>query len=341
MNYRALTSRTAALAFGLASITTLASASDVLIIVNGTVMSERGGGITSGPFSNVQIGEAVTFVGGCNRPAPGGPSTGLRSSTIDHETFFLKMGNASVTEALNTQGTTVTIANDHVENGSLPVDYLITGFSMEDSGFVSVLLFDPVGIDFNSNDITLLTGNYVQSLPITNLYVGNPIGVNRGLICRIDNLEIVQRSQMGQTLCSAATPNSTGSQGELIAEGFDSAFANDLTIRGTHLPIGQFGMLVGSKTSTAPMTVSNSQGLICLGGSVGRFLHQVRPIGSSATAPGVGTIVFKPDLEAMPQLNGFVPAMAGETWTFQAWHRDVVGGAVTNNFTTAVAVTLR
>ena len=32
-------------------------------------------------------------------------------------------------------------------------------------------------------------------------------------------------------------------------------------------------------------------------------------------------------------------AMAGETWNFQAWFRDVVGGATTSNFSDAWQVT--
>ncbi|MEL6431751.1 MAG: hypothetical protein AAFR54_21450, partial [Planctomycetota bacterium] len=35
------------------------------------------------------------------------------------------------------------------------------------------------------------------------------------------------------------------------------------------------------------------------------------------------------------------PVLAGETWYYQAWHRDVVGGAQTTNLTDAVAVTYR
>jgi hypothetical protein len=40
-----------------------------------------------------------------------------------------------------------------------------------------------------------------------------------------------------------------------------------------------------------------------------------------------------------PQPNGTVPVMAGETWSFQCWHRDVAGGAATSNFSEGVSLT--
>ena len=45
------------------------------------------------------------------------------------------------------------------------------------------------------------------------------------------------------------------------------------------------------------------------------------------------------DLTALPQPTGAVPAVVGETWNFQAWFRDGVGGQVTSNFTDGWSVT--
>jgi len=36
--------------------------------------------------------------------------------------------------------------------------------------------------------------------------------------------------------------------------------------------------------------------------------------------------------------TGFVAVAAGETWSFQAWHRDSVGGATVSNFTNGLEV---
>jgi len=331
MQTRVLTSRAAIIALGLSSLAPIAAASDVLVIVRGIVEREQGQGITSGPFANVQVGDSYIFVGGVDRPPPGSPSTGSVLSNVRHETFYLEMGGASVTDSYATTPGVATIYNDAVDNGSLPFDAIVMGLPILDGGLVGIYYIDRNGIDFNTNNITQLAGTYTQSFPSAFVTVADPVLFNSALQCRINSLEIINRSQLGQALCSPATPNSTGVQGELVAEGFDQVFANELVLRGTHLPIGQFSMLVGSTATTPPATVSNSAG----------FLSLVRPVGSTGPAPDIGTVIFQPNLEAMPQQGSFVAAMAGETWTFQGWHRDVMGGAVTSNFTTAVSVTLQ
>ena len=39
--------------------------------------------------------------------------------------------------------------------------------------------------------------------------------------------------------------------------------------------------------------------------------------------------------------DGAVAVVAGETWNFQGWHRDAVGGSATSNFTQGVSVTFQ
>ena len=43
------------------------------------------------------------------------------------------------------------------------------------------------------------------------------------------------------------------------------------------------------------------------------------------------------DLSAMP-MNPPTAVQPGETWNFQAWYRDQVGGQPTSNFTDAVRI---
>ena len=45
------------------------------------------------------------------------------------------------------------------------------------------------------------------------------------------------------------------------------------------------------------------------------------------------------DNTALPTPGGLVAATAGQTWNFQAWYRDAVGGTATSNFTDGLAVT--
>ena len=43
---------------------------------------------------------------------------------------------------------------------------------------------------------------------------------------------------------------------------------------------------------------------------------------------------------ALPHpVSGTVGTMVGDTWNFQVWYRDAVGGSATSNFTDAVSVT--
>ena len=73
-----------------------------------------------------------------------------------------------------------------------------------------------------------------------------------------------------------------------------------------------------------------SQGLVCLGGDIGRY-NQPSNVGEGPT------FSIQLDLTSMP-VNPPQAALPGDTWNFQAWYMDVGG---TNNFTDAVAVTFQ
>lgn len=332
--------RLAPLLLAALALTPPAAASDALVIARGQLVVKRGPGITAGPLAGSQLGDSFTFVASIDAPPTGSPSTGSVQCESDWRVFYLQVGSASLTESYASQPGTATVGNDVVDPGAPPYDLLIVGRPTAEQGSPTLFHVDRTSTDFSTNDITQLTGTYVQSFPDAHLVLHGP-WVNSGFLCRVDSLEIVQRSQFGQQFCTQATPNSTGNIGRMTAEGFDHAFANELVLRGTGLPIGQFSLLVCSRSTTLPQAIPGSMGLLCVGGSVGRLNSQIRLTGVSSSAPGVGTVVFRPDLDALPQPTGAVQALSGETWTFQAWHRDVVGGAVTSNLTTAVAVTLR
>ena len=71
--------------------------------------------------------------------------------------------------------------------------------------------------------------------------------------------------------------------------------------------------LGGSLRST---DAGGSQGTLCLGGSVGRYSQQAQQSGSA------GAFSLPIDLTAIPQPMGAVSVLAGQTWSFQCWHRD-------------------
>lgn len=147
-------------------------------------------------------------------------------------------------------------------------------------------------------------------------------------------LFLVERSVGAPVMCPAA-PNSTGVAGALDAIGSGFVAINDLTLRATSLPPQQFSLLVTSQNIGFTPNLGGSQGNLCLGIGIGRFNDLLGPTDAS------GEISFAVDLTALPTPNALVAASAGETWVFQAWHRDVVGGAQTSNLTAAVQVEMR
>ena len=80
---------------------------------------------------------------------------------------------------------------------------------------------------------------------------------------------------------------------------------------------------------------SSCSSLLCLGGAIGRYVGpgQIQNSGSA------GAISLAIDNTQVPQPTGFVTIAAGETWSFQAWHRDAVAGSATSNFTAGYEIT--
>ncbi len=130
----------------------------------------------------------------------------------------------------------------------------------------------------------------------------------------------------GALFCLSA-PNSTGYVGRLSGIGTDVAASNLLILVGEDLPPGAVGYMLASRTSGFVPFFGGSQGVLCLGGSILRFSNTV-----FTSTPG-GVVAFQPDLLNLPGGNS---AISGDTWLFQAWHRDVVGGVVTSNTTSGL-----
>ena len=113
--------------------------------------------------------------------------------------------------------------------------------------------------------------------------------------------------------------------------------SNDLTLTAADLPPSSFGFFLASQTQGAVANPGGSEGVLCLGGAIGRFVGpgQIKNSGSN------GEFSLALDLTALPSPTGFVAAMPGETWNFQAWHRDSVGGNAVSNFTDGLSTTLQ
>ena len=161
----------------------------------------------------------------------------------------------------------------------------------------------------------------------TNIVGGNTLG-ERQIFARDLG------DSIGATFCPGVA-NSTGSPATLAARGSTAIADNDVTLEAASLPQQSFGYFITSRAQNIVAGPGGSQGTLCLGGSIGRFVGpgQIQNSGMS------GTIQLALDLSALPQPTGPVSVVAGETWNFQAWYRDsTAGGAPTSNFTEGVEV---
>ncbi|MCP3918430.1 MAG: hypothetical protein GY711_23035 [bacterium] len=136
---------------------------------------------------------------------------------------------------------------------------------------------------------------------------------------------------LGNRYCTPGNLNSAGGRGRVDASGRPHAVFNRLTLAATELPPNQFGyFLVGSDAAAIP-GAGGSQGVLCLSGTIGRFVTQVQSSGPD------GAFDIAVDLTALPTAP-LHAVVAGETWRFQAWYRDQNPNQ-TSNFTDAIAVT--
>ena len=156
-----------------------------------------------------------------------------------------------------------------------------------------------------------------------------------------DNSEVLLRfvtdsNAVGAGYCTA-NPNSSGVPGRMVGTGSALVADNDLTVTAVDLPMNVVGFAIVSRDQGFVANPGGaSAGNLCLGGSIGRYIPQVSNSGST------GQIVTVADLSALPQPNGPVAALPGETWNFQLWHRDSTAiGSATSNFTQGLSVTFQ
>lgn len=124
--------------------------------------------------------------------------------------------------------------------------------------------------------------------------------------------------------------NGGGSVGYTAAIGSAAVADNDMSLAAIDVTPHQFGIFLASRDSGF---TALSNGNLCLAGPIGRFTGpgQIQNSGPS------GRLVLPIDLTALPRPSTLAAGAPGETWSFQAWHRDTVGES---GFAVATAVTL-
>ncbi|MEL6714513.1 MAG: zinc metalloprotease, partial [Planctomycetota bacterium] len=136
---------------------------------------------------------------------------------------------------------------------------------------------------------------------------------------------------LGVNYCNA-TINTTGNIGTLFGTGSKIAADNDLILLAENLPPNQFAMFVVSPEQGFTAFPGGSSGNLCLGNSIGRYLADIQ-----STGP-FGSAFLVCDLTAVPQPSTLANTLPGQTWNWQAWHRDFTI-APTSNFTVGYSIT--
>lgn len=139
---------------------------------------------------------------------------------------------------------------------------------------------------------------------------------------------------VGTAYCGPGVANSTGSPATISAFGFPDVATNDVTLTASQLPANAFGFFLTSQMQSFVTNPGGSQGNLCLGGAIGRYVGP----GQIQNSGAGGSFGLALDLTLTPTPTGLVPVVSGETWNFQCWHRDAVGGTATSNFTDAVSI---
>jgi hypothetical protein len=180
--------------------------------------------------------------------------------------------------------------------------------------------------DFRSEHLSKVTVDGAPAVEGVNIAV-DAVGLQGSVVT-------VLPGSVGSNYC-AANINSSGASAVMDAFGSPNAGANELTLSCSSMPALVFGFFIASTDDGFVANPGGSAGNLCLSGSIGRYVGP----GQIQNSGLAGTISQAADLTAVPQPNGAVPALAGDTWRFQCWFRDSASGQVTSNFSDGLSIT--
>ena len=131
-----------------------------------------------------------------------------------------------------------------------------------------------------------------------------------------------------ESFCLAAA-NSTGQPAAMGGSGTASLSANNLTLSVSNAPPFQFGLFFYGANETFTIF---GDGALCVSGPLARVLPVI-------ATDGTGSADFPLDLNANPFTVAPNIIAPFETWRFQFWYRDPLGGPSGFNLTDGLAVT--
>ena len=117
----------------------------------------------------------------------------------------------------------------------------------------------------------------------------------------------------------------------LLYRGSAVALDNFVELTASSFPIHSFGLFLTTQMLGFVTNPVGSAGNLCLGRGIGRYVGPGQ-IQSCGTAGEISLAT------STPTMTSFVSVQPGETWCFQAWHRDAVGGVATSNFTDGISL---
>ena len=148
-------------------------------------------------------------------------------------------------------------------------------------------------------------------------------------------IRAVDGVSIGAPYCTSV-PNSTGVAAGISAFGSQTLAQNDVRLSTGNMPQNSFGFFITSQVQGFLMNPGGSQGNLCLGGAIGRYVGPGQIMSSGAA----GMISLDIDLTQVPQPNGAVAVAVGETWNWSTWYRDLdTAGNATSNFSNGLEVT--
>lgn len=162
-------------------------------------------------------------------------------------------------------------------------------------------------------------GDYVS----VHEFVGTNVSFNIGAFVYDDGDDPV-----GGKFCQFNAPNSTGYPAFMRMQG-SPVVGEPLRLVAQDLPPNTFGMFVIGTGVIAPTSTPSSQGLLCIGGELGRFVNGIQNSGA------LGRISLDIDTNNLP-LNPVRPATVGQPYFFQTWYRDA-NPTPTSNFSDAMS----
>lgn len=225
-------------------------------------------------------------------------------------------------------------------NGALDPGEDLNGNGLidEDTGVFFVTL-DPASVNLNLSVAPFQPGDPAVDVTVELLDpsvdgIGEVVvvdGAGNEARCQVD-----LRGTLGTIVCKGV-PNSTGQASRTTVGGSLLVADNTTVLRTDLLPPSVLGFYVNSREENFVPNPGGSQGNLCIASlAMGRHNR------SMAMTSAAGTTSLALDLLGVPFEPGTVAVvLAGETWYWQYWHRDTVGGALTSNFSSAVSVTFQ